>query len=217
MGSDKAFLPYPTGSDKDVVESLWIHLVRIMLQVCPHGVLVSHNPTQAARMKSELGLLDEAHKVRLVQDAQGYEDIGPAAGLITAHDTQPTDTFLAVAVDFPFVNHDTLVHLRDAYESPVTTYFHPVDMHPEPLLSIWSPEALARLKRNAVDGVEGGRKRTGPCFTAKQLWKELGMSGDEVVGKCGVLPKVEAELRNTNTREEWDRAVDELRLAAVSK
>jgi hypothetical protein len=109
------------------------------------------------------------------------------------------------------------------------------------------------LRRKAVEGVTqaagGLRRRTGPCFTAKELWKEImafeaedktGSNGvdeqaktnipergqkvdkdnskpkDElppaIIARFGVLPKIEGELRNTNTREEWDRAVEELRL-----
>lgn len=57
-------------------------------------------------------------------------------------------------------------------------------MHPEPLLSVWAPEGLRRLERNAIEGVvvvqddaEGSevivKRRTGPCFTAKELWREI--------------------------------------------
>lgn len=235
MGSDKCFLPYPTRSRKsdhklsagnatdDTIESLWIHLVRILLDVCPEGVVVSHNANQKDRMIKELQGSEEDWKPRVTfsQDAHEYSDIGPAAGLITAYDKHPDKTFLAVAVDFPFITLQTLQDLLGAYKEPVSTYFHPIDMHPEPLLSIWSPLALERLKKNAVEGIEVDaedgrmtrRKRTGPCFTAKQLWKELAgtSGGDEVVGRWGILPRDERELRNTNTREEWDRAVEELK------
>ena len=112
------------------------------------------------------------------------------------------------------------------------------------------------------DGAVGRKKRTGPCFTAKELWREIISSEVEykpandpepelnarspvkvkltdadrvqsqsrkkdnpkdkpkdqlpadIIRRFGVLPKIEGELRNTNTREEWDRAVEELKLKA---
>lgn len=109
------------------------------------------------------------------------------------------------------------------------------------------------MRRNAIEGVtqaDGGlRRRTGPCYTAKELWREIISSEPETEGKVdsdtvyeqtkveehgqknskpkdnkskdelppaiirrfGVLPKTEGELRNTNTREEWDAAVEELK------
>ncbi|KAH8077860.1 hypothetical protein HD553DRAFT_337816 [Filobasidium floriforme] len=332
MGSDKAFLPYPlapgsptssTSSTSSTTtkegieehtESLWIHLLKILLRVCPEGVVVSHNSRQSGRMEQDLkGFLEDSslssssssssspsnstssHKqphIELLPDAPPYKDLGPASALLTAHQAHPSATFLVVAVDFPFVTFDTLQHLLDHHNhnhlldhhqepgpspsssstppepgpspSPVTTYFHPLDMHPEPLLSVWGPEALRRLRRNAIEGVtqaDGGlRRRTGPCFTAKELWKEIvafeaedktgsnrvdeqanvnlniperGQSQkksnsnhkanpkdkpkpkDElppaIITRFGVLPKTEGELRNTNTREEWDAAVEELK------
>jgi hypothetical protein len=287
MGSDKAFLPYPlaptssTSSNvkegiAEYTESLWIHLLKILLEVCPQGVAVSHNAGQRERMEQDLKeFLDSESSsssspsnstpistaqpkrphIELLPDTPSYTELGPAAALLTAHKAHPSTTFLVAAVDFPYITFDTLQHLLQSYQEPgpVTTYFHPSDMHPEPLLSVWAPEGLKRLRRNAVEGVtqaDGGlRRRTGPCFTAKELWKEImafeaedktGSNGvdeqaktnipergqkvdkdnskpkDElppaIIARFGVLPKIEGELRNTNTREEWDRAVEELRL-----
>ena len=201
MGSDKAFLPYPLPGTSS--EPLWRHLARILLAVCPEGIVVSHNAKQADQLKDDKKVLGDLEgKVAFVQDV--YEEMGPAAGLISAHEAYGgKKTFFAVAVDFPFVTEKTLRFLVDKYKAEVTTYLHPIDMHPEPLLSIWSPVALERLKKNATTETDG-RKRTGPCYTVKQMWKE---SGEEL----GVLPLDELELRNTNTPEEWQKAVDELR------
>lgn len=321
MGSDKAFLPYPlaptssTSSNvkegiAEYTESLWIHLLRILLRVCPEGVVVSHNVGQRERMEQDLkGFLDSESLsssspsnstststatsqtkqplIELLPDAPSYTELGPAAALLTAHKTHPSTTFLVAAVDFPYITQQTLSYLLEHHTepSPVTTYFHPSDMHPEPLLSVWAPEGLKRLRRNAIEGVvqaDGGRRRrTGPCYTAKELWKEImareteiggnvelatdvdgrdarheenrgekanvGISSEgngkgagdpdinaqapikgkepgqkkektkdqlppAIIRRFGVLPKIEGELRNTNTREEWDRAVEELRL-----
>lgn len=286
MGSDKAFLPYPLApgsstspiaTKEDHTESLWIHLLKILLRVCPEGVVVSHNAGQRERMEQDLkGFLDSESSssssssnstststatsqtkqphIELLPDAPSYTELGPAAALLTAHKVHPSTTFLVAAVDFPFLTFDTLQHLLQSYQEPgpVTTYFHPSDMHPEPLLSVWAPEGLKRLRRNAIEGVlqaDGGlRRRTGPCYTAKELWREImaaeaedktGSIGvdeqaktnipehghkvdkdkskpkDElppaIIARFGVLPKIEGELRNTNTREEWDGAVEELR------
>jgi molybdopterin-guanine dinucleotide biosynthesis protein A len=203
MGQPKCFLPYPTTSS--TTSSLWLHLAQILLLACPSGIMISHNETQTERIESELPLLNaQEGKVQLVKDA--WTDMGPAAGLLSAHREFPERTLFAVAVDFPFIRLETLEYLVQHYVSPVTTYLHPSDMHPEPLLSIWSPAALDRLNYNATQ-LEG-KKRTGPCYTVKQLWKETTGDGQ---GKGGVLPLKESELRNTNTPEEWEEAVKEMK------
>lgn len=55
---------------------------------------------------------------------------------------------------------------ESAVPLPLCCYLHE-DGNPEPLFAIWSQPALQRLKENAMQ-----RKKTGPCFTIKQIQAE---------------------------------------------
>ena len=60
----------------------------------------------------------------------------------------------------------------------------------EPLLAVWSPEALEKLAGNVKQGL------TGPRFVLDQL------SDARIIN-----PESEVELFNVNTVEEWEKAV----------
>jgi molybdopterin-guanine dinucleotide biosynthesis protein A len=210
MGRDKAFLDFPQSPGTSTTTScpLYLHLLGLLHQACPAGVYISHNASQR-------DTLERAHQLPprtfLVQDDARIvsADIGgPAAGLLSAHLANPETTFLVLAVDFPLVTLDTLTDLVSRYTPPVTCYLHTSDNHPEPLLSIWGPDALEELQQNAM----GEKKKTGPCWTARRIWKRLGV---ETVGEDGKTmvdgdfvfkPREEHWLFNTNKPEEWERA-----------
>jgi molybdopterin-guanine dinucleotide biosynthesis protein A len=148
MGRDKAFLDFPQSTGTSTSTStttscpLYLHLLGLLHQACPAGVYISHNASQRET-------LEQAHQLPprtfLVQDDArivSAEIGGPAAGLLSAHLANPETTFLVLAVDFPLVTLDTLTDLVSRYTPPVTCYLHTSDNHPEPLLSIWGPDAL---------------------------------------------------------------------------
>lgn len=226
MKSDKAFLPYPVnpslaaGSADFETIPLYLHLLQLLRQACPGKVHISHNSTQRNRLM-EQNLPDD---VILAEDDASLGDIGPATGILSIHRQAPTTTFLILATDFPLITLETLTHLIDHHNDPsntsaVTTYLHPSDHHPEPVLSIWTPAALSQLEKNA----RGEKRKTGPCWTARQIWKDEGVpEGDGEdrkrmrEGRGGVLPLEGKEwwLNNTNTPEEWARAMDRINARA---
>lgn len=205
MGRDKAFLEFPTSETTS--RPLYLHLLDLLHQACPAGVYISHN----ARQLETLNQAQLPPHTFLVQDDERIisADIGgPAAGLLSAHFANPEATFLVLAVDFPLVTLDTLTDLVSRYTPPVTCYLHASDHHPEPLLSIWGAEALRELQENAM----GDKRKTGPCWTARKIWKRLGVQtvGDDgktmVDGDFVFTPREEQWLFNTNKPEEWERA-----------
>lgn len=227
MKQDKAFLPYPTpssntGNSTASTTPLFLHLLELLRQACPGTVYISHNSSQKDRL-AEHKMPDD---VILVEDDSTLGDIGPATGVLSIHRQAPTETFLILATDFPLITLHTLTHLLSHHSNPsntsaVTTYLHPTDHHPEPVLSIWTPSALSTLESNAL----GEKKKTGPCWTARQIWKDEGVEeGDEVdrkrmsEGRGGVLPLEGKEwwLDNTNTPEEWERAMGRVETAGAS-
>jgi molybdopterin-guanine dinucleotide biosynthesis protein A len=205
MGKDKAFLDFPV--DKETTQPLYLHLVNLLHQACPAGVYISHNASQTETLHQ--GWLPP--RTTLVQDDEKVTsaDIGgPAAGLLSAHFAKRDATFLVLAVDFPLVTLETLTDLASRYTPPVTCYLHASDSHPEPLLSVWGPEALEELRENAM----GEKKKTGPCWTARRIWKRMGVetvgeNGKEMQdGKFVFKPREQQWLFNTNRPEEWEKA-----------
>ncbi|GHJ85481.1 hypothetical protein NliqN6_1883 [Naganishia liquefaciens] len=205
MGRDKAFLDYPV--NEETTQPLYLRLLNLLHQACPAGVYISHNTSQAARLHQ--GWLPPRTVLvpddpRIIASNIG----GPAAGLLSSHLAKPDATFLVLAVDFPLVTLETLTDLSARYTPPVTCYLHASDAHPEPLLSVWGPEALDELRENAM----GEMKKTGPCWTARRIWKRLGVEtvGDDgkqmQEGKFVFKPREQQWLFNTNEPEEWEKA-----------
>lgn len=113
-----------------------------------------------------------------------YTAIGPAAGLLSAHEKH-LDTWLIVACDYPLATEETVLQLMREYRAPATYFL--VEGQIEPLFAIWSSEALDVLKGNVEKG------KTGPIYTLKSLGN-------------GIVPKEGRWLYNTNTPEEWEAA-----------
>ncbi|KAJ9109099.1 hypothetical protein QFC21_000427 [Naganishia friedmannii] len=211
MGRDKAFLDFPTSEITS--RPLYLHLLDLLHQACPAGVYISHNASQLETLQPQAQLPPRTFFVQDDPRIVSADIGGPAAGLLSAHLANPRATFLVLAVDFPLVTLDTLTDLIGRYTPPVTCYLHTSDNHPEPLLSIWGPDALAELQENAM----GENRKTGPCWTARRIWKRMGVEtrGEDgktmVDGDFVVKPREEHWLFNTNKPEEWERATSMLR------
>lgn len=85
--------------------------------------------------------------------------IGPAAGLLAAHEACPDAAWLVVACDLPLLQPSTLsalVHARDGRHAAIA-YAGTEDGFTEPLCTIWEPEALRVLARQAGEGRYGLR------------------------------------------------------------
>ncbi|PGH14125.1 hypothetical protein AJ79_03242 [Helicocarpus griseus UAMH5409] len=137
-------------------------------------------------------------------------NIGPAAGLLAAHSAKPTATWLVVACDYPLLSTSALHYLQEQHytiattdsgtnasscEPPLLTCYRNTQGYCEPLLGMWTPEALSILARNVEQG------RTGPRFVIE----ELGSGGKGQVRL--VVPRDERWLFNANTVGEWREAV----------
>ncbi|KAL8336011.1 hypothetical protein RB601_000041 [Gaeumannomyces tritici] len=147
---------------------------------------------------------------------------GPAAGLLAAHEAAPDATWLVVACDFPLVTADVLGRLRREHcgggsgddgggggsgtaPAAVVTCFRGADGRPEPLVGIWTPEALGRLAAAAASAGAGGSGSTGGCCPDAVL-EEL---GDAVVT---LEPPSGGGICDVKTKEDWDCALEKLRL-----
>jgi molybdopterin-guanine dinucleotide biosynthesis protein A len=172
FGSDKALARYDG-------ESLLSHVVAAVGSVLP-DVRVAARPEQ----------LQDATRRQFRLIADRYSDIGPAAGILAAHDAEPDAAWLVVACDMPRLDAATLAVLvaaRDAARE-ATAYRASHDGLPEPLCAIYEPATLARFRRQ----VEQGGNPSSRAWLA---------SADTVLIE---LPDAGA-LANVNTPEDLDR------------
>lgn len=215
MGKDKALLSYAThgthggGLGQTPVVPARTQLERglqLLTPLCAGGVLISaRDAAQRTRLRALVPDQTLPEEVQYVLDAPG-KDVGPAAGLLAAHAARPAESFLVLAIDFPLATSAALSELVDAHNGtpgnpPVTCYMHTNDGNPEPFMSVWGLTALECLRKN----VESSGK-TGPCFSARQAWKEHDAVGIRE-GHGLVRPRDERWLVNTNTPEQWEAAV----------
>lgn len=205
MGSRKELLRLPPSN-----KPLFIHLLLVLSQAFPESdTLYMSLRTKAAADElcrhSEISRVsadtlslrvnqDRDLRVRILLDTEDScsDDIGPAAGLMAAYREDPSALWLVVACDFPLLTPSALGQLRAGFAAPVTCFVNREGFS-EPLLAIWSADALRRLERNVVDGI------LGPSSVVRQL-----------EGK-GIRPDEEKWLFNANTKEEWAVALEAMK------
>jgi molybdopterin-guanine dinucleotide biosynthesis protein A len=128
-------------------------------------------------------------------DAKKYGDIGPAAGLLAAHAVLPKATFLMLGCDYPLLPPTALQQLILEYEAPLTCFLNSEGFS-EPLIAIWSPEALEMLKSNVEEGKNG----------LNRVVKMMRRKNGEAVKL--VEPLRDEWITGCNTKEEWDAAME---------
>ncbi len=142
MGSDKASL---TLNGQTQLERA-VHLLRAHLD----RVFVSTSREQA----------DDPLRQSYEKIVDGYENIGPIAGIISAMDKHPEVTWLVLACDLPNIDDATIAFLLDnASADHEATAFRSVhDDLPEPLCAIYRPESRATIDRFIQNGKNCPRK-----------------------------------------------------------
>jgi molybdopterin-guanine dinucleotide biosynthesis protein A len=188
MGTPKHMLPLPSTG-----QPLYQHLIRIIHASAPNTqtIYISIAATSSQDSALQSGVYSfptgtREQNIGLVKIADdSTEEIGPAAGLLAAHRHDPDANWLVVACDFPLLEAGALQQLREAFEPPVTCFVNG-EGFAEPLLAIWTPDALRKLAENV------GAGRCGPSWTVKCL------------GGKGISPVEEVWVVNTNTPEEWE-------------
>lgn len=185
MGSPKHLLPFLEG------KPLYAHLIdqlRRSSSEIQDTAMSVHDVKEGEKLEEICGNLG----VDLLYDhneSEVKERIGPAAGLLAAHRHDPMAHWLVLACDYPLIQSMQLRDLLLEFEEPVTC-FRNRDGFVEPLIGIWSPLALRHLAENVSRG------KTGPSYSVK-----------EMKGKT-VRPTEDWTLLNTNTKEEWNEALN---------
>jgi molybdopterin-guanine dinucleotide biosynthesis protein A len=133
-------------------------------------------------------------RLEVLYDDTSVGDIGPAAALLSAHAHDPSATYLFLACDHPLLPPTALQQLILEYEPPLTCFKNEQGFH-EPLIAIWSPEALEELKKRVTSGSGSGLNRVIKTMEAK-----------------AVTPLREEWLRGANDQNEWAEAMEILRV-----
>ena len=121
------------------------------------GLLERHVERCFVSLRADQG--EEPVRASLPGIIDQAEGIGPAAGLLAAHQVHPAAAWLVVACDLPRLQDSTLSALiagRDRRHAAVA-YASARDGLPEPLCALWEPAALAALATQVQDGRSGLR------------------------------------------------------------
>ena len=192
-------------------EPMYKQLISILHAACPESdtVFLSLRDREYAKALQEGGEMAGSTKdqlllhvdgspltVQIIYDhengegSEGNWDIGPAAGLLSAYRQDPSASWLVAACDYPFLTTAALRSLRQESTGAVVTCFMNADGFCEPLLGIWTPDALQALQQNVEQGL------LGPSAVVKKL------------GGRTIRPGDEQWLFNTNDSMEWQQAVE---------
>ena len=89
-----------------------------------------------------------------------YEDMGPLAGMLSAMDIFPTQSWLVLACDLPNLDEKTIECLLQNWSEvhPVTAFESVVDGMPEPLCAIYRPAARPIIDIFVAQGIKCPRK-----------------------------------------------------------
>lgn len=140
-----------------------------------------------ASLSNRCGAQDNSIFILMDQSPNGTDvSSGPASGLVAAHAYDPEASWLVVACDYPLVPAEALQKLLHGPDHPVKC-FKSSEGFCEPLLGLWSPEALRTLTQRVTE------RRLSPSAVVK-----------EVGGHMLEVPQgFDCWVANVNTAEEW--------------
>ena len=135
MGSDKSMIVYHHKPQA-------YYMYDMLLPLC-RKVFLSCNMRQTHQY---------ADRYNLLPDLPVYENIGPAAALLTAFNHYPDVNFLAAGCDFPFITNEELKNLLATGErkNTATALYNTIENIYEPLLA-WYPAECLRGLGNLVE------------------------------------------------------------------
>lgn len=109
----------------------------------------------SCRPEQEAGI---SHSYKTLPDS--YDGLGPYGGILSAFRQQPRSAWLVTACDLPLLDSETLQYLvqHRNLSSVATTFKSPHDGLPEPLITIWEPQAFPLLLQFLEKGVTCPRK-----------------------------------------------------------
>lgn len=175
MGTDKGSLKYHSG------EKQYEFALNLLKEQLGENVFLSINSTQFPEY-SEMHIRDQ------------FLGMGPLGGILSAFQRFPDVAWLVVACDMPFLTKASINQLiKGRNRSKIATAFKsPNDEFPEPLITIWEPEAYPKLLQMLSYGIDCPRKTLINSDVQLLINQDI------------------KELQNINTREEFEKAIIDL-------
>jgi molybdopterin-guanine dinucleotide biosynthesis protein A len=140
------------GQDKGAIQWHGIeqryHMHALLSNVC-EKVFISCRAAQKADISDNYSTICDTHT-----------DTGPIFALLSAFEYRSDVAWMVVACDLPLIDVaalQLLLHNRNNI-GIATTYQSPHDNLPEPLVTIWEPEAYALLQQHVANGFGCPRK-----------------------------------------------------------
>lgn len=199
MGIPKHLLPFPDG------RLAFEHALETLHSAIPSASIIYisiHDESQKQGIQfrlddPELGrIIQPSHddhppkfpQLEVLIDEPGQEHADHAAGLLTALKAFPDSKWLVFACGYPLLPPPALQQLILEYKPPITCFVSG-DGLAAPLVGIWDPEAILRLRKNDVN----------EKIELDTVVRELG-------GKL-IRPLREDWIKCTNTKEGWEEAM----------
>ncbi len=103
---------------------------------------------------------DDETRSRFPRIADKYDDLGPAAGILSAMEQHPDADWLVIACDLPNLDSETIEFLiaNAPADNPFTAYRSSYDDLPEPLCAIYRRGSDAIVRAFVDDGIKCPRK-----------------------------------------------------------
>jgi len=142
MGSDKASLLHNGETQLDrAMQRLGLHLDKVFVSTCPDQV-------------------EDPVRRNYEQIVDGYADLGPLAGILSAMDRNSQVNWLVLACDLPNIDDTTISFLlQNVSTKHIATAYRSVhDDLPEPLCAIYRPESRAVIDDFVERGAHCPRK-----------------------------------------------------------
>ena len=132
MGTDKSKIIYHGEQQR-------YYLYKMLQQFCGE-VFISCNEEQAEYINQEYSF---------ITDDEAYENIGPAAALLSAVKKYPGRNWLVVACDYPFVNAENIERFTRTLKekTEVAAFYNPPKKVYEPLLAYYSAGSIEPMIR----------------------------------------------------------------------
>jgi molybdenum cofactor guanylyltransferase len=134
------------------------------------------------------------------------DNVGPSAGLLSAHRLDPSAHWVVTGCDYPRVTTEALLQLVSPHltgTSEVTCFVN-TSQFVEPLLAVWSPSSLAALQQTLLID-----QNTGPSQVIRKLAEKARTNGsDKPVRRSGVetiIPRQNIWIEDINTIEAWQK------------
>ncbi|KIW62127.1 hypothetical protein PV05_02174 [Exophiala xenobiotica] len=207
MGSPKYLLQFPRTSDTIplILQTILLHheFYRRRQERQPITISV-RDKEQQREVENALQKHPDDQLLWLKYTFDTIPHQGPATGLLAAHALDEGTHWMVTGCDYPLLETEALLQLASEHDKTrnAITCFRNSDGWTEPLLAIWSPCALERLREMSLSQSHIGPNRIIKAFADDE--SDAGSESTFSRGVCTVQPLKGSWTRSVNTKEDWE-------------